>query len=61
MRVLEPSAGSGNIADAARAAGAKVDAVEISSQLRELLEAKKHDVVATTSCSSSRKRSTTRC
>lgn len=46
MRVLEPSAGSGNIADAIKAAGGKVDAVEISSSLRELLEAKTHDVVA---------------
>jgi hypothetical protein len=45
MRVLEPSAGNGNIADAARAAGAKVDVVEVSSQLRELLQAKGYSVV----------------
>lgn len=46
MKVLEPSAGSGNLADAARAAGATVDAVEMSSQLRSLLQAKGHNVVA---------------
>lgn len=47
MRVLEPSAGKGDIADALRAAGDKVnvDTVESSSTLRDLLEAKGHDVV----------------
>ena len=45
-RVLEPSAGKGDLADAARAAGAEVDAVEISDTLRKLLEAKGHRVVA---------------
>lgn len=45
-RVLEPSAGNGNIADAAAAAGAKVDVIEISDQLRKILEAKGYDVVA---------------
>lgn len=45
MKVLEPSAGSGNLADAARAAGAEVDAVEVSPQLRTLLEAKGHKMV----------------
>lgn len=44
-RVLEPSAGSGNIADAAKAAGAKVDTIEVSHQLRELLGLKGHTVI----------------
>lgn len=44
-RVLEPSAGNGNIADAAAAAGAKVDVLEISSQLREILKVKGYNVV----------------
>ncbi|MBR8043464.1 methyltransferase [Burkholderia cenocepacia] len=39
-RVLEPSAGNGNIAVAIRNAGAEPDVAEISSQLREILEAK---------------------
>lgn len=47
MKVLEPSAGSGNLADAARAAGAEVDAVEVSPQLSKLLEAKGHKLVGT--------------
>lgn len=42
--VLEPSAGSGNIADAARAAGADVSCVELSPRLVQLLEAKGHNV-----------------
>ncbi len=45
MRVLEPSGGSGIIADAARAAGADVDVVEISDALRNVLTAKKHKLV----------------
>lgn len=45
-RVLEPSAGNGNLADAARDAGADVDVVEISSALRDILTAKGHKVVA---------------
>lgn len=44
-RVLEPSAGSGNIADAAKAAGADVDTIEVSSQLRELLGLKGHNLI----------------
>lgn len=44
-RVLEPSAGNGNIADAAAAAGAKVDVIEISSQLRDILKAKGYNIV----------------
>lgn len=46
MRVLEPSAGNGNLADAARAAGADVDVIEISDSLRKILEAKGYNLVA---------------
>lgn len=46
-RVLEPSAGNGNLADAAAAAGGVVDVIEISSQLRDILTAKGYNVVAT--------------
>ncbi len=42
MRVLEPSAGNGHLADAARAQGAEVDAVEVSDALRNILGAKGH-------------------
>ncbi|MDF2792353.1 MAG: hypothetical protein K0S85_106 [Pseudomonas orientalis] len=45
MRVLEPSAGNGNLADAAAAEGAEVDVVEISSQLRDILAAKGYKAV----------------
>jgi predicted RNA methylase len=45
MTVLEPSAGNGNIAEAIRAAGASPDVVELSSQLREVLEAKGFKVI----------------
>lgn len=45
-RVLEPSAGNGNLADAAKAAGGEVDVIEISSQLRDILTAKGYTVVA---------------
>lgn len=45
-RVLEPSAGSGNLADAAKQAGGKVDAIEIDDRLRNILDAKGHEVVA---------------
>ena len=44
-RVLEPSAGNGNLADAAKAAGAQVDTVEVSDALRNILEAKGHSIV----------------
>lgn len=47
MAVLEPGAGNGNIADAVRDAGAEPDVAEISGDLRELLEAKGYNVVAT--------------
>jgi len=43
--VLEPSAGNGNLADAAAAEGANVDVIEISSQLRDILTAKGYNVV----------------
>lgn len=46
MRVLEPSAGNGNLADAAAAAGGEVDVIEISSQLRDILTAKGYTAVA---------------
>ncbi|MFY8017815.1 MAG: LPD5 domain-containing protein, partial [Inhella sp.] len=45
MRVLEPSAGNGNIADAAKEAGATVEVVEVSSQLRDILAAKGYAIV----------------
>lgn len=46
MKVLEPSGGTGNIAEAIREAGAEVDVAEISGQMRELLEAKGFNLVA---------------
>ncbi|WP_143328253.1 methyltransferase domain-containing protein, partial [Caballeronia pedi] len=46
MSVLEPSAGNGHLADAARDAGATVDAVEISDTLRNVLSAKGHNIAA---------------
>jgi hypothetical protein len=45
MKVLEPSAGKGDIADAAKDAGTEVDTVEIRPSLRDILEAKGHNVV----------------
>lgn len=45
QHVLEPSAGSGAIADAVRDAGAEVLCIECHSSLAEVLEAKGHDVV----------------
>ncbi|MGE8046050.1 hypothetical protein ACQKO6_17840 [Pseudomonas monteilii] len=44
-RVLEPSAGNGNLADAAKSEGGQVDVIEISSQLRDILTAKGYSVV----------------
>ena len=44
-RVLEPSAGNGNIACEFRAAGYEPDVVEVSSSLREILEAKGFNLV----------------
>jgi len=40
MRVLEPSAGKGDLADAARDAGCHVDVVECAHSLREILKMK---------------------
>jgi len=45
MKVLEPSAGKGSLADAARAKGAEVDTVEVSEALRKVLEAKGYPLV----------------
>jgi hypothetical protein len=45
MKVLEPSAGKGDIADAIREQGVKPDVVEISGALRPILEAKGHNLV----------------
>lgn len=45
-RVLEPSAGNGNLAEAARDLGASVECVELSSTLREILTARGFEVVA---------------
>lgn len=47
MKVLEPSAGKGNIADALRQTGADVDVVEPAYALRQILEAKGHNLVGT--------------
>ena len=48
MKVLEPEAGSGHIADAIRAAhpGASVDTIEIASSLRDILVLKNYRVMA---------------
>ena len=48
MKVLEPSAGSGHIADAIRAAhpGAWIDTIEIASPLRDILVLKNYRVMA---------------
>lgn len=45
QRVLEPSAGAGDIADAIRAQGVVPDVVEIASSLRKILEAKGYNIV----------------
>jgi protein-L-isoaspartate O-methyltransferase len=47
MRVLEPSAGKGDIADAIAAAGGKVEALEIAGSLKAVLGAKGHNLVGT--------------
>lgn len=47
MDVLEPSAGYGAIADEIREAGVEPDVCELSSTLREILEAKGYNIVAT--------------
>lgn len=45
MSVLEPSAGTGRLADAAKAMGAHVDAVEYASSLRDILAQKGHNLI----------------
>ena len=45
QRVLEPSAGAGDIADAIRAQGVTPDVVEVASSLRKILEAKRYNIV----------------
>ena len=45
MRVLEPSAGTGNLAEEMRAQGGEVDVAEISPAHREVLEAKGFKIV----------------
>jgi hypothetical protein len=45
MKVLEPSAGKGDIADAIKSQGANVDTVELRPVLRDILEAKGHNLV----------------
>ena len=45
MSVLEPSAGHGSLADAAKSAGGDVDTIEISDALRNVLAAKGHRMV----------------
>lgn len=45
MKVLEPSGGTGNIATAMKEAGGNVDVAEISQSLRDVLEAKGHNLV----------------
>jgi phospholipid N-methyltransferase len=45
MKVLEPSAGNGLLADAAKEKGASVDVVEMGGQLREILQEKGHNLV----------------
>lgn len=46
QRVLEPSAGTGRLADAAKAKGATVDTVETASTLRDVLAKKGHNLIA---------------
>lgn len=46
MRVLEPSAGNGQIADAIRATGATLEVAELSYELSNILREKGHKVIA---------------
>lgn len=46
MKVLEPSAGMGDLADRIAGKGADLDVGDISSDMRELLDAKGHNVVS---------------
>jgi len=45
QRVLEPSAGTGNLADAAKAAGGLVEVAEVSPTMREILAEKGYPLV----------------
>lgn len=45
MTVLEPSAGTGRLADAVAQRGAKVEAVETASSLRDILTKKGHNII----------------
>ena len=45
MKVLEPSAGKADLADAAKAAGGQVDVLEINTTLQDLLKAKGYELV----------------
>ena len=45
MKVLEPSAGKGDIAEAAQEAGAEVDTIELSIRLQDILKAKGLNVI----------------
>lgn len=45
MKVLEPSAGMGHIADAIRETGVEPDVIEMSAERKELLEAKGFNVI----------------
>jgi hypothetical protein len=45
MKVLEPSGGKGNIADALKEAGVEVDVIEPVGDLRAILEAKGHNLI----------------
>lgn len=45
MTVLEPSAGTGRLADAAKQRGAKVEAIEVASSLRDILTKKGHEII----------------
>lgn len=46
LDICEPEAGSGNIADLIREAGFEPDVIELSSTLRDILEAKGYSVIA---------------
>jgi protein-L-isoaspartate O-methyltransferase len=45
MKVLEPSAGTGRLADAVKKLGASVDTVEMQSSLRDVLAKKGHNII----------------
>lgn len=47
QKVLEPSAGKGNIADLLKDSGTSPEVIEVNTTLRDLLKAKGHNVVGT--------------